>query len=149
MIVEFVLMWAVAFPIAIVIVIGQDALRWLNKLLRFELMLLLRIKMALIRLGFRVSLGLGDLERAKRSKRLIMEKGAIKELMYGGLKEIMGNRRYYYDSRSDLRFSSFTAEGEIAVREFVCEISKFISAAENKALDERAKDIILSELKKP
>ena len=110
-------------------------------------MLLLRIKMALIRLGFRVSLGLEDLRRAKKSKGFRMEKQAIKELMYGGLNEIMNNRRYYYTSSAGKHYSHFTEPGKIAVQEFVAEIAAYITDAENAALDQRAKDMVLKELK--
>ena len=110
-------------------------------------MLLLRIKMVLIRLGFRVSLDLGDLQQAKKSKGLVMEKQAIKELMYGGLKEIMNNNRYYYKSSVGKQYSSFTENGKLVVQEFVTDLAGYITAAENAELDQRAKDMVLKELK--
>lgn len=110
-------------------------------------MLLLKIKMVLIRLGFRVSLGLEDLRRAKKSKGLVMDKQAIKELMYGGIKELMNNSRYYYRSSTGRQFSSFTEPGKIAVQEFVHEIAAYITDAENVELDQRAREMVLKELK--
>jgi hypothetical protein len=103
--------------------------------------------MVLIRLGFRVSLGLEDLRRAKKSKGYVMEKQAIKELMYGGLNEIMNNRRYYYTSSTGKHYSHFTEPGKIAVQEFVTEIASYITDAENNELDKRARDMVLKELK--
>jgi len=103
--------------------------------------------MVLIRLGFRVSLGLGDLHRAKRSKGFKMEKQAIKQLMYGGIKELMADRRYYYNSGMGKNYSYFTDEGKVAVYEFVTEIASYITEAENKELDQRAKDMVMKELK--
>jgi hypothetical protein len=43
--------------------------------------MLLRIKIFLRRLGFPISFGLIDLERAKTYKGFVMDKQAIKELM--------------------------------------------------------------------
>ncbi len=110
-------------------------------------MLLLRIKMVLIRLGFRVSLGLGDLRRVKKSKEFRMEKQAIKQLMYGGIKELMNDRRYYYNSGMGKNYSHFTDAGKVAVYEFVTEIASYITDAENADLDKRAKEMVLNELK--
>lgn len=76
-----------------------------------------------------------------------MEKQAIKELMYGGIKEIMNNSRYYYRSSTGRQFSSFTENGKTAVQEFVTEIAAYITDAENAELDQRAKDMVLKELK--
>lgn len=76
-----------------------------------------------------------------------MEKQAIKELMYGGIKEIMNNSRYYYRSSTGRQFSSFTENGKVAVQEFVTEIAAYITDAENAELDQRAKDMVLKELK--
>ena len=112
-------------------------------------MLLLKIKMVLIRLGFRVSLGLGDLEQAKKSKGYTMDKQAIKELMYGGLKEIMNNNRYYYRSSVGKNYSSFTSVGREVLHKFVEDLAGYICEAEDAELDARAKDMVLKELKKP
>ena len=76
-----------------------------------------------------------------------MEKQAIKQLMYGGIKELMSDRRYYYNSSTGRNFSHFTDEGKVAVNEFVTEIAAYITEAENKELDNRAKEMVLKELK--
>jgi hypothetical protein len=103
--------------------------------------------MALTRLGFHVSCGLGDLQQAKKSKGFVMEKQAIKEVMYGGLKEIMNNNRYYYRSSVGKNYSNFTESGKQAVQEFVTDLAGHIIAAEDQELDQRAKDMIMKELK--
>ena len=77
-----------------------------------------------------------------------MQKGAIKELMYGGIKELMQNSRYYYRSSVSRDYCHFTEEGKIAVYQFVSEISDFISEAEDAELDKRAKDMVMKELTK-
>jgi hypothetical protein len=76
-----------------------------------------------------------------------MEKQAIKELMYGGLKEIMNNNRYYCDRRSGHRLSHFTESGKEVLQEFVQDLAGYITAAENAELDQRAKEMVLKELK--
>ena len=76
-----------------------------------------------------------------------MEKQAIKQLMYGGIKELMSDRKYYYNSGMGKNYSHFTDEGKVAVHEFVTEIAAYITEAEDKELDSRAKDMVLKELK--
>ena len=76
-----------------------------------------------------------------------MDKQAIKELMYGGLKEIMNNNRYYYKSSVGKEYSSFTQNGKEVVQEFVTDLAGYIIAAENAELDQRAKDLVMRELK--
>lgn len=76
-----------------------------------------------------------------------MEKQAIKQLMYGGIKELMNDRRYYYNSGMGKKYSQFTDAGKIAVYEFVTEIAHYITDAENADLDNRAKEMVLNELK--
>lgn len=76
-----------------------------------------------------------------------MHKGAIKELMYGGIKELMQNSQYYYRSSVSKDYCHFTEDGKIALYQFVSDISFFITEAENAELDKRAKDMVLKELK--
>ncbi len=76
-----------------------------------------------------------------------MEKQAIKELMYGGIKELMGNNRYYYRSSVSKDYCHFTEEGKVALYQFASDISFFITEAENADLDKRARDMVLKELK--
>ena len=76
-----------------------------------------------------------------------MEKQAIKELMYGGIKELMNNRSYYHTSSVGRHYSGFTESGREALYEFVTDMAGYITEAENKALDQRAKDMVVKELK--
>ena len=76
-----------------------------------------------------------------------MEKQAIKELMYGGVNELMQNRRYYYHSSVGMNYSHWTTEGKTAMEEFMKEMTQYIYDAEQKSLDERAKELVLKELK--
>jgi hypothetical protein len=76
-----------------------------------------------------------------------MEKQAIKELMYGGINEMMQNRKFYYHSAIGRSYSNWTPEGEIAMKKFLDEMTKFIYDAEQAALDDRSKDMLLKALK--
>jgi len=74
-----------------------------------------------------------------------MEKAAIKDLIYGGLEEILNNRRYY--SYSTASYSWLTDEGKIAVTEFMSLMAYQIRAAEDADLDRRAKQQVMAALK--
>lgn len=76
-----------------------------------------------------------------------MEKQAIKELMYGGLKEIMNNSRYYYHSSVGKEYCRFSDAGKEVLQEFVADMASYIKEAEEKELDQRAKDLVMKELK--
>ncbi len=77
-----------------------------------------------------------------------MEKGAIKDLVYGGLEEIINNRNYYYASSVGFGYNHFTDEGKIALTEFMDLMAYKIRDAENADLDRRAKKQVLDQLKK-
>ncbi len=76
-----------------------------------------------------------------------MEKQAIKELMYGGINELMQNRRYYYKSSVGKDYSHWTEEGKEALNRFINDMTHYITDAENASLDQRAKDLVMKELK--
>jgi len=80
----------------------------------------------------------------KRSK---MDRGAIKELMYGGVAELMRNRKYFYHSSVGAQYCHFTEEGERAIVEYMNLVSWKMVEAESKELDNRAKSIVLTTLK--
>ena len=107
-------------------------------------MLLHKIKMVLIRCVFRVFSDSAGLQLAKRFN---MEKQAIKELMYGGISELMKNRRYYYQSSVGQSYSHWTEEGKMALEYFMKEMTKYIYDAEQADVDRRAKQQTLDALK--
>lgn len=76
-----------------------------------------------------------------------MEKGAIKDLMYGGIEEILRNKYYYYHSTVGEGYSHFTKEGEQAIIAYTAMLAWRIRAAEEADLDRRAKELVLKELK--
>lgn len=85
------------------------------------------------------------LQKVKKSK---MHKSAIKDLVYGGLEELMNNNRYYYHSSVGAGYSHLTEDGKDAVVEFMNLMAWKIKEANEIDLDRRAKDQVLAELKK-
>ncbi len=77
-----------------------------------------------------------------------MQKGAIKDLIYGGLEEILNNRNYYYHSSVGASYSHLTEDGKTAVVEFMDLMAWKIKEANEADLDRRAKEQVLAELKK-
>lgn len=76
-----------------------------------------------------------------------MEKAAIKDLIYGGIEEIVQNRRYYYASSVGRDYSHFTDEGKEALTEFMGLMAYQIRKAEEEDLNTRAKQQVLDTLK--
>jgi hypothetical protein len=76
-----------------------------------------------------------------------MDKTAIKHMMYGGIKELMADRRYYYTSGIGRQYDHFTDDGKLALYQFASDMAFYIAEAENKELDSRARDMVLKELK--
>ncbi len=77
-----------------------------------------------------------------------MKKGAIKDLVYGGIEEILSNRNYYYHSAVGADYSHFTEDGKVAMVEFMDLMAFKIKQAEDADLNERAKQQVLNELKR-
>lgn len=76
-----------------------------------------------------------------------MDRGAIKELLYGGLKELTSNNDYFYHSTVGTEYCHFTPSGEKAMIEFTKQIAVITRAAELAALDKRAKELVINGLK--
>ena len=76
-----------------------------------------------------------------------MDRAALKELMMGGLSEIAKNRKYYYHSSVGAEYSHFTDEGKEAISEFLNVMVFKLRQAEEKELNQRAKDLVIKGLK--
>jgi hypothetical protein len=76
-----------------------------------------------------------------------MQRPAIKDMIYGGLMEIMRNRQYYYHSGVGSAYSHFTDEGREAVQEFINVMGGKMMEAEHEELDARAKQLVIKGLK--
>lgn len=67
--------------------------------------------------------------------------------MYGGIAELLKNRKYYYHSGLGPRYSHFTEEGNEALSEFMSVIADKLLEAEEKDLDTRARELVIKGLK--
>jgi len=76
-----------------------------------------------------------------------MESNALKDLIYGGLVELIDNPRYYYHSSVSSVYSRFTEDGEKAVLEYMNIIAYEIKRANLQELDKRAKNMVLNMVK--
>ena len=76
-----------------------------------------------------------------------MKTSAIKDLMYGGILELMHNPEYYYNSGVGSRYSHFTDSGKEATCAFLLVMSEYMLIAEEDLLDKRAKELVIKGLK--
>lgn len=77
----------------------------------------------------------------------MLEKDAVKDLVYGGLTEIINNKKYYYQSSVGKNYCHFTEAGKVAVDEFLANMSWMMISAEEQSLNRRAKDLVIKGLK--
>jgi predicted GIY-YIG superfamily endonuclease len=76
-----------------------------------------------------------------------MEKTVIKDLMYGGLTELMNNKEFYYRSGVGADYSHWTEKGSIVMLDFVKSMSKQMHTEEDLSLNKRAKELVIKGLK--
>lgn len=76
-----------------------------------------------------------------------MDNGAIKEIIYGGVTELMKNRKYYYRSAVSSDYCHWTDEGKEAVCQFLNLLGPQINRNEEEDLKQRSKDMIIKGLK--
>jgi len=76
-----------------------------------------------------------------------MDKQAIKDVMFGGLSELMKNRKYYYFSAVGTNYCHFTEDGQKALQEYMTLMGAKLCEAEEAELNRRAKDLVIKGLK--
>jgi len=76
-----------------------------------------------------------------------MDKQAVKDAMFGGIMEMMRNRKYYYFSSVGGNYSHWTDEGKEAIQEYMQIISYKLWEAEEADLKKRSKEMVLKGLK--
>ena len=76
-----------------------------------------------------------------------MDKAALKDLIYGGVEEILNNKKYYYSSSVGLGYNHFTEEGKAALAEYMDLMAHKIYEAEQQDLNHRAKKQVIDGLK--
>jgi hypothetical protein len=76
-----------------------------------------------------------------------MDKSAVKDLMYGGINELIHSEKYYRYSPVGPEYCRFTDTGKVALEEFMAQMAVNIRMAEKAELDKRAKDMVINGLK--
>lgn len=76
-----------------------------------------------------------------------MNKQASKDVLYGGLVELVNNPKFYYHSSIGSSYCHWTEDGAKVVAAYMTLMADTIYRAEQEALDKRAKDMVLSNLK--
>lgn len=77
----------------------------------------------------------------------MLEKNAIKELLYGGMMEMLKNRDYYYNSSIGSNYNHFTESGKVAMAEYLKAMADLMLKAEEESLNKRAKELVIKGLK--
>ena len=77
----------------------------------------------------------------------MLEKSALKDLLYGGISEILSNRQYYYHSSIGAEYSHFTDAGKAAMADYLNIMGAAMIKAEEASLNKRAKDLVINGLK--
>ena len=76
-----------------------------------------------------------------------MDKQAVKDLMFGGINELMRDRKYYYHSASGQGYSYWTDDGKSALLDYMNVMGWKLKEAEEADLNKRSKELILKGLK--
>ncbi len=74
----------------------------------------------------------------------------VKAMLYGGLKELTNNKKYF--RKSDIgrkhEYSGWTEDGVPEVNEFVKLMTTQLLIAEDTAIEDKAKDMVMENLKR-
>jgi len=81
-------------------------------------------------------------------KKSNMNHEVIGGAVYAGLLATLGNSKFYYHSHIGPSYSQLTEAGRKAVLELIELYACPMLAAENEMLDERAKQLVMKELKR-
>jgi len=76
-----------------------------------------------------------------------MDRSAIKEFMYGGVAELMRNRKYFYHSSVGSTYCHWTEDGQKALQEYMNIIGQKMAEAEEAEIRSKAKEMTLVALK--
>jgi hypothetical protein len=76
-----------------------------------------------------------------------MDKQAVKDLMFGGIHEMMRDRRYYYHSSVGQQYSHWTDEGKDILIEYMNVMGWKLKEAEEADIRQKSKELVLQGLK--
>ena len=77
-----------------------------------------------------------------------MERQALKEVLYGGIEELMSNPRYYYTSSIGVEYNHWTDQGRAALAEYIELLSYRIKRCQIEEDFKRSKEMVINELKR-
>ena len=77
----------------------------------------------------------------------MLNRSAIKDLVYGGLKELASNTEFYYQSPVSSEYSHLTDAGREAVADYLDRMLYIINKSEEESLNIRAKQMVINGLK--
>ena len=76
-----------------------------------------------------------------------MNRSALKDLMYGGIEEMTQNPRLFYRSSVGKEYSHWTEAGKENLNEFMNYMAQEMAKCREIEDDNRAKEMVLKELK--
>ena len=76
-----------------------------------------------------------------------MDSEALRAVVYAGITELTAIKKYYYHSTVGPSYSHFTEEGERVILDYIKIMAPLIHEAEERSLDQRAKEIVMQTLK--
>lgn len=76
-----------------------------------------------------------------------MNKDAVKDLMFGGVAELMKNKQFYYFSSVGPQYCHWTDEGREALQAYMELMAFKFHEAEQESLNKRAKELVIKGLK--
>jgi hypothetical protein len=76
-----------------------------------------------------------------------MDSHAVKDLMFGGVAEMLKNHKLYYRSEVGADYCHFTEEGKKALHEYMNLMAYKMLEAEEVSLNKRAKELVINGLK--
>lgn len=77
----------------------------------------------------------------------MLSRSAIKDLVYGGLKELAVNKEFYYHSSVGPEYSHLTDAGREAIADYLDKMLYIINKSEEESLNIRAKQMVMNGLK--
>lgn len=77
-----------------------------------------------------------------------MNRSALKDVLYGGVEEMLSNPQYYYNSSIGPGYSHWTDEGAKNIAEFMNLMAAEIARCRVAEDEQRSKNMVMKELKK-
>ena len=76
-----------------------------------------------------------------------MNTKAIKDIMFGGISELIKNKNFYYFSTVGAEYCHWTEEGKVELQAYMDLMAYKMLEAEEESLNKRAKELVIKGLK--